>query len=63
MTKEYKTVEEAVSAAYAALEEAERIALETGKGFSPVYGMGGYFDPEHENECTDNYWHPSSLGC
>lgn len=63
---EYKTVKEAVAAATAALEEAERLALETGEGFSfhPCYGMGGYFDPEEENDYTDgSHWFPSSLGC
>lgn len=62
---EFKTVKEAVSAAYEALQEAERIADETGEGFnfSPVYGMGGYYDPGEENEYTENSWFPSSLGC
>lgn len=62
---EFKTVKEAVSAAYEALQEAERIADETGEvfSFSPVYGMGGFYDPEEENEDTGNNWYPSSIGC
>ncbi len=61
----YKTVQEAVAAAYEALEEAERIAMETGEsfGFCPEYGMGGYFQPEYQNEYTSTHWHPSSIGC
>lgn len=61
----YKTVQEAVSAAYEALQEAEQLADETGEGFrfSPCYGMGGYYEPGEENEYTDNAWFPSSLGC
>jgi hypothetical protein len=62
---EFKTVKEAVEAAYAALAEAEQLALESGEGFGfhPTYGMGGYFDPEEENEYTGDNWFPSSLGC
>ena len=62
---EFKTVKEAVEAAYAALAEAEQLALESGEsfGFHPAYGMGGYFDPEEENEYTGDNWFPSSLGC
>lgn len=62
---EYKTVQEAVEAAYDALNQAEQLADETGEGFgfSPVYGMGGYYEPGEVNECTDNAWFPSSLGC
>ena len=62
---EFKTVSEAVAAAYAALAAAEDLALETGEGFnfSQAYGMGGYFDPEEENEYTGDNWFPSSLGC
>lgn len=62
---QFKTVQEAVTAAYAALEEAERLAEETGEGFrfSPEYGMGGYYDPEDENEYTGSHWFPSSIGC
>lgn len=60
-----KTLKEAVAAAYAALSEAEDIALATGESFifEPVYGMGGYFDPESENEDNGTYWHPSSTSC
>jgi hypothetical protein len=62
---EFKTVREAVAAAEFALEQAERLALESGEGFrfSPEYGMGGYFDPKEENEYTGSNWFPSSLGC
>lgn len=62
---EFKTVSEAVAAAQAALEEAERLSLETGEGFGfyPAYAMGGYFDPEEENEYIGGNWFPSSLGC
>lgn len=62
---QYKTVQEAVAAAYEALNEAERLADESGEGFrfSPEYGMGGYFNPEEENEYTGSNWFPSSLGC
>lgn len=65
MKENYNTIKEAVAAAYAALERAEEIALETGQGFSfsPVYGMGGYFDPEEIDEDTDSHWYPSSMGC
>lgn len=65
MMSEFKTVSEAVAAANAALAEAERLSLETGEGFGfhPCYGMGGYFDPEEENEYTGDHWFPSSLGC
>lgn len=65
MSTEYKTVKEAVAAAYAALEAAERLADETGEAFhfSPCYGMGGYYDPGEQNEYTDNSWYPSSVGC
>lgn len=61
----FKTVSEAVAAAYAALEEAEQLASESGEGFGfyPTYGMGGYFDPEEENDQTGNNWFPSSLSC
>lgn len=62
---EFKTVKEAVAAAYEALAEAERLADETGEGFSfsPCYGMGGYYEPGETNEYTDESWFPSSLGC
>lgn len=62
---QFKTVKEAVDAAYAALQEAQHLAEETGEGFrfSPEYGMGGYYDPEEENEYTESHWYPSSLGC
>lgn len=62
---QFETVKEAVAAAYAALAEAERLATETGESFqfSPAYGMGGYFDPEDEDEDTGGHWFPSSLGC
>lgn len=65
MTIKFKTVEEAVKAAHEALAEAEALADETGKGFpfSVEYGMGGYYDPEEENEYTGTHWHPSSVGC
>lgn len=65
MTTKFKTVEEAVKAAYEALAEAESLADETGESFhfSVVYGMGGSYDPEDENEYTGTNWHPSSLGC
>ena len=65
MTTKFKTVEEAVKAAYEALAEAEQLADETGKGFrfSPEYGIGGYYDPEDENENTGTNRHPSSLSC
>lgn len=61
----FKTVGEAVAAAYEALAEAEDLAIETGESFSfsPAYGMGGHFDPESENEYTGDNWFPSSLGC
>lgn len=41
------------------LKECEKLATETGIGFefSPVYGMGGYFDPEQQE------WLPSSQSC
>ena len=65
MSQEYKTVKEAVAAAYAALEQAQHLADETGEGFSfsPTYGMGGYYEPGEENEYTGDSWYPSSLGC
>jgi hypothetical protein len=65
MMTEFKTVSEAVAAAYEALGEAERIALETGEGFSfsPAYAMGGYFDPESIDEDMGTHWRPSSLNC
>ncbi len=61
----YQTVKEAVAAAYEALNEAERLADETGEGFSfsPCYGMGGFYDPEEEDEDTGSHWYPSSMGC
>ena len=65
MTEKFKTVDEAVAAAYAALAQAEELSLETGEGFSfsPAYGMGGYFDPESVDYDTDQNWRPSSLSC
>lgn len=65
MSQEYKTVKEAVAAAYAALEQAQHLADEIGEGFSfsPAYGMGGYYEPGEENEYTGDSWHPSSLSC
>lgn len=62
---EFKTVKEAVAAAYDALAQAEDLAIKTGESFSfsPAYGMGGCFDPEEENEYTGDNWFPSSLSC
>ena len=56
---------EAVQKIYDAIEEAEKISLETGEdfGLSVEYGMGGYFDPTEENDETGSHWFPSSLSC
>ena len=64
MTNEFKTVDEALAAAYAALNAAEELATEAGESFyfSPAYGMGGSFDPEEVSD-NDDHWFPSSLSC
>lgn len=56
---------EAVQKIYDAIEEAEKISLETGVDFclDVEYGMGGYFDPTEENEVTGSHWFPSLLSC
>lgn len=56
---------EAVQKIYDAIEEAEKISLETGVdfGLDVEYGMGGYFDPNEENEVTGSHWFASSLSC
>ena len=58
-------LEEAVQAIYDAVGKAEEISLETGESFSLdiAYGMGGYFDPEDENEYDESHWFPSSQSC
>lgn len=66
----YKTVQEAIDAAEAALKEAEKIAIANDEMFywdGPTYGMGGYFYP---GESTDNWgdvktdaWQASSMSC
>lgn len=66
----YKTVQEALNAAEAALKEAEKLAIANDETFywdGPTYGMGGYFYP---GETTDNWgdaktdaWQASSMSC
>ena len=65
MTKKYKSIDEAVSAAYEAIKEAEMMSDESGEEFSfdAAYGMGGTYYPGDENEDTGNFWYPSSLSC
>lgn len=60
----YKTVEEAIDAAYEALNIAEKLADERGDGFSfePAYGMGGTYYTAEETERYDGVGYNLSAG-
>jgi hypothetical protein len=54
-----------VQTIYAAVRHAEDWAKEHQVSFSLEieYAMGGYYDPTQENEYTESFWFPSSIGC
>lgn len=58
-------LQEAVKKIYEAVAEAESISNETGESFylEIEYGMGGYYDPDNENDYCESHWFPSSTSC